>query len=44
MDPITSWAAIAAGLLTAYSCIAEAHGWLSDPTPQPHDDDTDEKD
>ena len=44
MDPITSWAAIAAGLLVTFTVIAETRGWLNDPTPQPHDDDTDKKD
>lgn len=41
MDPITSWAAIAAGLLVGYVLIAEARGWLNDTT---HADDTDDKD
>ena len=41
MDPLQSWAALAAIALVAYVVIAELHGWLNDPT---HTDDTDEKD
>ena len=44
MDPITSWAAIAGGLLVTFTVIAEARGWLNDPAPQQHDDTDDTKD
>lgn len=42
MDPLQTWAALAAIALTAYVVIAERHGWLNQPTPQ-HTD-TDAKD
>lgn len=44
MDPITSWAAIAAALLVTYIALAELHGWLNDPTHADDTDDTDDKD
>lgn len=41
MDPLQTWAALAAVLLVTYIAIAELHGWLHDST---HADDTDDKD
>lgn len=38
MDALTSWAAIAALLLVTFTVIAEAHGWLNQPTPQTTND------